>query len=274
MKMRCYFNGKMCRLEDIKISPYDIGMLRGYGVFDVMCTANGKPFLFPEHFARLKKFAAEMKLQLPFAEKEFGKILEKLLKENKFKKSTIRTVLTGGTSANAFLPGKPTCYILIEKFEPLPKECFEKGVGVATMEFGRHLPHVKITNYVEAIKNQHVKNRKGALEITYIKNGKVLENSMSNILMFKGDTLITAKEGILLGTTRNLVVKLAKKKFKVEEREVSEKEFRVADEVFLTGANKDVVPVVKIDGKKVGDGKVGKNTKAIMDLFADYYKNY
>lgn len=272
--MQCYFNGKICKLENIKISPYDIGMMRGYGVFDVMCTANGKPFLFDEHFARLKKFAAEMKLELPFSEKEFRNILDKLLKLNKFKKSTIRTILTGGVSANAFLPGKPTCYILIEKFAALPQEYFEKGVGVATLEFGRHLPKVKITNYVEPIRNQHIKNKNAAFEITYIKDGKVLENSTSNILMFKGDTLITAKEGVLLGTTRNLVVKLAKKKLKVEEREVSEKEFRAADEVFLTGANKDVVPVVEIDGKKVGDGKVGKNTKIIMELFMDYYKNY
>jgi len=274
MEMQCYFDGKICKLEDIKISPYDIGMLRGYGVFDVMCTANGKPFLFEEHLARIKKFASEMKLQFPLTDKEFENILKKLLKLNGHKKSTIRTVLTGGVSANAFSPGKTTCYILIEKFDPLPKEYFEKGVGVVTLEFGRYMPKVKITNYVEAIRNQHIRQKKGALEITYIKNGKVLENSMSNVLMFKGNTLVTAKEGVLLGTTRNLVVKLAKKKFKVEEREVSEKEFRSASEIFLTGANKDVVPVVKIDGKKVGDGKVGKHTKVVVELFKEYYEKY
>lgn len=271
--MKCYFNGKICELSQIKINPYDIGMLRGYGVFDVMCTANGKPFLFKEHLARIKKFVKEMKLDFPFTDEEFEKILAKLLKLNGHKKSTIRTILTGGVSANAFSPGKTTCYILVEKFDPLPEELYEKGAGVVTLEFGRHMPHVKITNYVEAIRNQHLK-KNGALEITYIKDGKVLENSTSNILMFKGDTLITAKDGILRGTTRNLVLKLAKKKFKVEEREIYEKELREADEVFLTGANKDIVPVVKIDGKKVGNGKVGKNTKIMMELFRDFYKNY
>lgn len=273
--MKCYFNGKICNLKDVKISPYDIGMLRGYGVFDVMCTANGKPFLFEEHFARLEKFAKAIKLRLPFSKKEFANILQKLLKINGFKKSTIRTVLTGGESANAYLPGKkPTCYIIIEKFDSLPKEAFDNGVGVVTLEFGRQFPEVKITNYLQAIRNQDLKNRKKALEITYIKNGKVLENSTSNIFIFKKDVLVTAKEGVLKGTTRNLVLKLAKKKFKVEEREVVEKEFRQASEVFLTGANKDVVPVVKIDGKKVGDGKVGKNTKIVMELFREYYEKY
>jgi len=274
MKGKCYFNGKICNFDQIKTHPYDIGMLRGYGVFDVMCTANGKPFLFDEHFARLKKFAQELKLPMPFSKTEFVDILQKLLQANDFPKSTIRTVLTGGVSANAFLPGRPTCYILIEKFKALPKEYYEKGVGVVTLNFGRHLPKIKITNYVEAIRQQHLKKRKDDIEITYIKDGKVLENSMSNVFIFKGDTLVTAKEEILLGTTRNLIVKLAKKKFKVEEREVTEKEFRAASEVFLTGANKDVVPVVRIDGKKIGDGKVGENTKVVMKLFREYYEKY
>lgn len=273
--MKCYFNGKICDLKDVKISPYDIGMLRGYGVFDVMCTANGKPFLFEEHFARLEKFAKAIKLKLPFSKKEFADILEKLLKANGFKKSTIRTVLTGGPSSSAYLPeGKPTCYILIEKFASLPKEAYEKGVGVVTLEFGRQFPEIKITNYLEAIRNQNIKNKKGAMEITYVQKGKVLENSTSNVFIFKGEVLVTAKDGVLRGTTRNLVLKLAKKKFKVEEREVTEKEFRSASEAFLTGANKDVVPVVKIDGKKVGDGKVGKNTKIVMELFGEYYEKY
>jgi len=274
MAKLAYFNGKICKPDQIKTNPYDIGTLRGYGVFDVMCTASGKPFLFDEHFARLKKFAQELKLPMPFSKTEFADILQKLLKANGFAKSTIRTVLTGGVSTNAFLPGKPTCYILIEKFVALPKTCYESGVGVVSLEFGRHLPKVKTTSYIEAIRKQHIKKRKDDLEITYIKDGKVLENSTSNIFIFKNNVLVTAKEGILLGTTRNLVVKLAKKKFKVEERDMSEKEFRTADEVFLTGANKDVVPVVRIDGKKVGDGKVGKNTQVVMELFREFYQKY
>lgn len=275
MKKYCYFKGKITTLDKVKISPYDIGLLRGYGVFDVMVTANGKPFLFDAHWARLAKFAEEMKLCLPVSKEEFRKIISKLVKLNKFSKSTIRTVLTGGESCDGFTPcGRETFFVLVEKFQPLPEECFSEGVGVVTLDFGRNLPHIKITNYVDAIRNIDWRKKNGALEITYVKNGTVLENSMSNILIFKGNRLITAKEGVLLGTTRNLVVKLAKKKFKVEERKISEKEFRKADEIFLTGANKDVVPVVKVDGRKVGDGKIGKNTKVVMRLFADFVEKY
>jgi len=274
-KNYCYFNGKIITLDKVKISPYDIGLLRGYGVFDAMCTQNGKPFLLDAHWARLVTFAKEMKMNLPINKKEFEGILQKLLKLNGFFKSTIRTVLTGGENEGVFPPKKRNTFlILVEKFKALPKEYYEKGAGVITLDFARHLPKVKITNYVEAIRNFDLKNKKKALEITYIRNGEVLENSTSNIFIVKNGKLITARDGVLLGTIRNLVIKLVDKKIKVEERAVSEKEFREAEEVFLTGTYKNIVPVVKIDGKKVGDGKIGKTTKILMDEFRKFVEKY
>lgn len=273
--MKCYFNGKICDLKDVKIGPYDIGLLRGYGVFDVMRAANGKPFLLEEHWKRLVNSAKELNLKIPANKKEFEDIIKKLLKLNGFKQSTIRTVLTGGESCDTFTPcGKENFFILVEKFQSLPAEVFVSGAWVMTLEFERHLPIAKITNYVEAIRNHRRKMKNKCLEIIYVKNGQALEASSSNFFIFKKGILITPKNKILFGTTRNLVIKLAKEKFKVEERNVSEKELRGADEVFLTATNKDVVPVVKIDGKKAGNGKVGKNTKIIMELFREYYKKY
>lgn len=271
----CYFNGKITTLDKAKISPYDLGMLRGYGVFDVMRTQNGKPFLLDEHWARLENSAKELKLKIPVTKNKFIKILEKLLKLNGFKVSGIRTVLTGGMADDGFTPcGRETFYILIEKFQALPKTCYTQGVGVMTLSYKRNIPWVKVTNYVEAIRHIDLRKKCGALEITYVKNGRLLENSMSNIFLFKGDVLLTPKEGVLLGTTRNLVVKLAKKKFKVKLKKISEKEFKGASEIFLTGANKDIVPVVKVDGRKVGNGKVGKNTKVLMQVFREFAKAY
>ena len=272
---KAYFNGKIVSAKSIKINPYDIGILRGYGVFDVMCTQNNKPFLIKEHFDRLKNSAAALKLKLPFSEKKYQVIVGKLIKNGNFKKSIIRTILTGGVSANAFSKGRPTCYILIEKFLELPKRIYDEGAAVITHEFERHLPRAKVTNYVEAIRNQEIKEKNKALEIIYIKNGIALEASTSNFFIVdKKGKLITSKEGILLGTTRNLIVKLAVNKFKVEERSILENELRGAKEVFLTATNKDVVPVVKIDGDKVGNGKVGEKTKVLMNLFNNFVNNY
>ncbi len=273
-KNHCYWNGKITTVDKIKIDPYDIGILRGYGVFDVMCANGEKPFLSKEHFERFRNSAKELELKVPFSFSEYEGILKNLLKLHGHKKSTIRTVLTGGVSENGFSVGKQTCYILIERFYNLPEEIYTKGAKLITHEFSRNLPKCKITNYVEAIKLQDKKNKQKALEILFVKNGLVLEASTSNIFMVKDGKIITPKDGILHGITRNLVLKLAKKKYPVEEREVSIDELKKADEIFLTATNKFVVPIVKVDSWKVGNGKIGKITQEMLEEFAEFEKKY
>ncbi|GBE16761.1 D-alanine aminotransferase [bacterium BMS3Abin15] len=271
----CHFNGKITTLNKVRINPYDLGILRGYSVFDVMCTQNGKPFLLSEHWKRLHNSAKELRLRVPISRKKYEKTTKKLLAANKFKKSIIRTVLTGGISTDAMSPGKETFCILIEKFRPLPISVYEKGVGVITLDHKRDFPQAKISNYIAAIRSHAHKNRKGALEIIYTNDGKALEASTSNFFIVKDNILITPKEDILLGTTRNLVVKLARKAgYKIQERDVKIKELYSADEVFLTASNKDIVPVVKIDNKKVNKGKIGENTKILMQVFKEFTENY
>lgn len=264
-------------IEKAKINPYDLGILRGYCVFDVMCTQNEKPFLLDEHWKRFQNSAKELGLIIPVSKEKYLKNILKLLKLNGFKKSTIRTVLSGGVSSDGFSleNGKETCYILVEKFKDLPKKYYEKGVKVITVNYSRHFPKAKIANYITAIKNQNNKKKEKALEIIYVSNGKAFEAATSNFFIVKKGIVIAPKEGILLGITRNIVIDLAKKnKLKVLERDVKISELFKADEVFLVATNKDVVPVVNIDGKKIGDGKVGKMTKKIIGIFEDFAKKY
>lgn len=95
-----------------------------------------------------------------------------------------------------------------------------------------------------------------------------------NFFVFIGDRLVAQKDNILKGITRNLVIKLAKKEFEVEERELKTDELALASEAFIAATNKDIVPVVQIDDKKIGAGKPGKNTKRLMQIFADFVRNY
>jgi len=271
----CYFNGKITTIDKIKISPYDIGLLRGYGVFDVMVAFNQNPFILEAHYKRLQNSAKELKLKVPISQKDYRKIIEKLIQKNGYKDSTIRTILTGGKSPDAFSIGNPTFFILIEKFHHYPEAIYQKGAKVITLEFERYRPKAKITNYVEAIRNQDIKKKQKALEIVFVKEGKVLEASTSNIFLCNNRTLITTKERILLGTTRNLVIELAEKNgFKVEQREIKEAELLKSQEVFLTATNKNIVPIVNVDGKKIGNGKVGEKTQELMNILAQFIKNY
>jgi branched-chain amino acid aminotransferase len=274
MKKKAYFNGRIIDEELVKISPRDIGFLRGYGVFDVMVTENRKPFLIKEHFVRLSGSAKELKLALPFDFKTFEKIANQLVNINNFNKSIIRTVITGGVSPDAFSPGKITSLIMLEKFKPLPKRVYEKGAKIITIEFQRECPLAKITNYVEAIKNQPLKKKKKAIELLYVKNGKILEFSTSNIFIVKKGILTTPLNNVLSGTTRNQVIKLAAGKYPVEKRDVKITELWNSDEVFLTATNKNIVPIVQVDGRIIGNGKVGDITKVMMKTFDLYCKSY
>ncbi|MFC1645323.1 aminotransferase class IV [Patescibacteria group bacterium] len=276
MNRECYFNGEFIKLGDIKINPYDLGFLRGYGVFDVMRTVNGKPFLIKEHWDRLVNSAKELNLNISVSEKEFNDIVERLIENNDLGEMNIRTVLTGGVSDDAFsLKGEETLLVTVEKLKLPVKDVFKKGARVITEDYKRFIPRAKISNYIAAIRRQDKKHRAGAIEIIYIDDGNVLEASTSNFFIVKDGEVMTTRKGILLGTIRNLVIDLAKKNgLSVAEREISVDEMLKADEAFITATNKGIIPIISIDDKLIGNGKVGGTTKKLMSIFGEYLKKY
>ena len=271
MKKYCYLNGKILSESEAKISLKDIAILRGYGVFEFLRTYNSKPFLLKEHFTRLRKSAKNLNLQLPISQKELFKQIKKLLLKNKFKESAIKLVLTGGQIIDSrgmeYDKNSPTFFILVDKLQELPKSFYQKGVKLITYEHLREIPGAKTINYITAIKLQNLCKRKKAFDILYTQNGFLLETTTSNFFIFKKDKLLTPKKNILIGLTRNFVIKLAKNKFKVEERDIDLKELERAEETFIASTTKEILPVVKIDNKIIGNGRVGKRTRYLMDLF-------
>ena len=169
----------------------------------------------------------------------------------------------------------PTFYILVSEFKPLADDLLKNGIKLAIVNHSRDAAEIKTTNYVEAVKNINERQKKRKVfEILYVSSGVVLEAATSNFFVFIGDKLIAPKDNILKGITRNLVIKLAQKEFEAEERPLKTEELALASEAFITATNKDVVPVVQIDGQKINDGKPGKNTKRVMELFAEFVRNY
>lgn len=274
----CYFNGKIVPANHALIHPDDLGILRGYGVFDVLKTVNGKIFLFDEHFQRLSDSAEYLGVRLPVSKVKIKKAIKKLVSKNKIKQASIRIVLTGGRSADAMhfdSKSSSTFYVLVSEFKPLEPSLYKNGVKLAIVDHSRDAAEIKTTNYVEAVKaiNERQKKEK-FFEILYVSGGVVLEAATSNFFAFIGNKLIAPKDNILKGITRNLVIKLAGKEFAVEERKLKLKELNSATEAFITATNKDIVPVVQIDDKKIGEGKPGKNTKRLMEFFEEFVRNY
>jgi len=264
----CYFNQKIISEKKAGVSLRDLGLLRGYGVFEVLTARQKKLFLFKEHFKRLQNSAKKLRLNLPISEKRLKLLIKKLIVKNKLTDASIRVVLTGGVSQDGITLGaKPTLFILVNKINGFEKSNYLKGVKLITVDHQREIPRAKISNYIKAIQLQKERNKKGAIEILYTHKGLVLEASTSSFFIFKGDTLITPKNSILLGTVRGFVLKIARRKFKIQERDLRLKELKEANEAFLTATIKGIMPVVKIDNLKIGNGKVGGNTKWLMEEF-------
>jgi len=281
MNEYCFLNGKILPIAEAKVGLKDIGLLRGYGIYDGLTALGGKPFRFVDHWNRLISGAHILDLNIPITEEKAEKVIIELLEKNGFGQSTnqranVRIILTGGETVNGIEYDfeNPTLYILTEIWESLPKDFYENGSKLVTYRHMRELPEYKTTNYIRAVNLQNWRKEEKAIEILYVYDNQVLECATSNIFIVKdlpaqaGKTLITADENILKGITRKVVLELAEGKYKIEERIVGEDELKTADEVFITSSFKDIVPIVRIDDFEVAGGKVGLVTKDLMERFA------
>lgn len=280
MNQYCFLNGEIVPMEEAKVSVLDIGLLRGYGIYDGIAAFNGKPFRFGDHWSRFVSGAHILNLNVPITEDGAKKKVEELLQKNGHTdRANIRFILTGGNTLNGIEYDfeKPTFYIVTEKWEPLPKEFYTDGAKLVTYRNMRELAEYKTINYIKAVNLQNWRKEEKAVEILYTYDGEVLECATSNIFIVKNKTLITPVENILKGITRKVVLELAEQipakggpALGWEERPIREEELKTADEVFITSSFKDIVPIVKIDDFEVASGQVGGVTKDLMLKFEEY----
>jgi len=264
----CFFNGKIVQSNKPLLMVNDIAVLRGYAAFDFMRIYNGVPFQFKDHMARFKNTAKLMGLKNPFSDAQIKDALDQLVHKNKDKNYHVRFILTGGETKDGLFSSVPVFYILFEKLSNLPDSLYTKGAKLITHEHQRILPEAKNSSYTQAVLLQNKRLKARAVEILYTNNTLVLEASTSNIFIVKDNVVCTPKDNILRGITRKLVLELAHKlKYKTNEKEISIDELFDADEVFLSATNKKILPIVQIDSHTIGDGKVGKITKKLLEEY-------
>ncbi len=275
MKKFYFLNGKIVSADKAQIPLRSLAVMRGYGVFDSLRSYNGKLFHFSDHYKRFKRSATLFGLPLQYSQIEIEQILRQLFKKNKCVDAHIRLMLLGGSTADGLTCEEPICAIIIEDIYALPKKYYTDGVKVITCEHQREWSQAKSINYLSAIRIQKQRQRAGALEILYHHQGNILEASTSNFWIVKDGALITAKDKVLHGITRAMVKRFAKQLgLKVVERDVKLSELKTADEAFLSATYKRVVPVVKVDKQKIGNGKVGPVAKQLMRVIDDYIAQY
>ena len=274
MNNLCYVNGEIKSTNEGAIGITYLALQRGYGVFDFGRTYNGKLFHFNDNIERFHRSASELHLKLPLSDQEIREIAVHLIQESDLRIPSIRLILTGGYSYSSPPLENPNFIIIAEELPTYPAEVYSRGAKVITVAYQRELPHVKSINYLNAIRLEPLKHEKKAFDILYYSQSGISECPRSNFFAFFGDTLVTPVEHILHGVTRKLILQLAAKRFPVEERMFSINELEVADEAFVTSTSKRVIPITRIDDKKIGSGAVGDRTRAIMQLFDDYTAGY
>lgn len=264
----CAVNGKVMPADQAQIFINDIGLLRGYGLFDYCRTYNSYPFMRNLYLQRFERSAALMGISFPFTKEALWQQMDELHRLTGERDIAFRLVLTGGYTTDGVTPAEsPNLLIITENIPYVAPEKFTQGIHVITDEYLRELPEIKSTNYVRLIMLRHKIAAAGAADVLFCKNGTVSELSRSNLFLFHGNTLVTPDANILKGITRHVVLQLAKDIFKVEERTVTTEELLQADEVFTTGTTKRVMPITTLDGKPVADGKPGHNTLRLLALF-------
>ena len=268
-----YLNGNIVPADQAAISPLDIGLLRGYAVFDLLRTVAGKPFLLAEHLERLHASAAQLGLAVPVSDAEIVSAIRELLRLNGHAEATVRLVLTGGVSADglSFDPATPTFYILTQDIHEPPASLYETGGKLLTHLHRREVPQAKTTNYITMVQNRSRIAEQGAMDLLYHDGERVFEAASASVYFVHGTTILAPKECVLHGTIGSCVLELAEGHYEVQVRDIALDEALGATEAFLTSTTRGVVPIVALDDDPVGDGNVGP---VVSDLMKRYRAKY
>lgn len=259
--MIVYLNGKFLSARDAKLSVFDPGFLYGDGIFETLRTYKGKIWEMEKHLERLVESAKMRGWKLSWSMKELAAAVEKTLQKNKFAESRVRITITPGVK-------QPTLFIWAQPLEKLPASAYEKGIAAITFPLERNFPQMKTTSMQPLLIARGEMLKKRAFESLLINHkGFITEGTWTNVFMVKGKTVITPKIGVLLGTTRDTVLKLAKPLFRIKLREITRRELMSADECFVTNAPKGIIPVIRVDGEKIGTGNRGPVTKHLQKEF-------
>lgn len=263
-------DGALCDTSQAKISVLDRGFLYGDSVYEVLRTCDGAPFALTEHLARLRKSAAKIFLPIPWSDAELSDDLDLALEaaNHGARESYVRLVVTRGDAEeiglDPALATNPRRIVIVRPYPSIPPELYSRGAKVALARAGMGpFQGIKTGNYLPNILAVREARARGAYEAWIVDEaGRLTEGANSNIFLVKGGRLATPPAAnILEGVTRAKVLALAKKEQIVaKEREVSVTDAFAAEEAFLTSTLREVMPVVEIDGRKVGDGKPGPIT--------------
>ncbi|NLE37698.1 MAG: branched-chain-amino-acid transaminase [Pirellulaceae bacterium] len=279
MSLKVYINGQHVDQEDATISVFDHGLLYGDGVFEGIRSYGGRVFRLREHLDRLWDSAKAIWLEIPMSKDEMARAVEDTLAANGIRDGYIRLIITRGVGTLGLDPTEcrnPQVIIITDKIALYPAELYEKGLEIITVSTMRNhpaalSPRIKSLNYLNNILAKIEGLQAGCIEALMLNHkGEVAECTGDNIFVVRGGRILTPpnEAGILEGVTRDVVIDLARQSgIEVRETPLTKHDVFIADECFLTGTAAEVIPVVKVDSRPIGNGKPGLITQKLIGLF-------
>lgn len=278
---KVFLNGHWLAADEARVSVFDRGFVFGDGVYEVIPVYGKRPFRLNQHLDRLKQSLGAIHLPNPHTDQEWAQIIQQLIEQNEKPDQMIYFQVTRGAAprdhafpANViptvFAYGKPLHYATASEIS--------KGVSAITADDVRWLRcDIKSIALLGNVILRQNAIEKGAAEAILVRDGLLTEGAASNIFIVKNNTIVTPPKGALIlpGVTRDLVVELARKNgVACEERSVTSEEVFAADEVWLTSSTKEILPIVRVDEKTIGNGKPGAMHEKMFTIYQDYKDSF
>src|SRR5882762_3120749 len=278
---KIYIDGKFYSEGEAKVSVFDHGLLYGDGIFEGIRFYTGRVFRLEEHLDRLWDSARSICLVVPMSKREMTEALLETVRQNDLRDGYIRLLVTRGVGNLGLNPAQcetPSVIIIAATITLYPEAMYQNGLTVVTVATRRTNPAslnpaVKSLNYLNNVMARIEANLAGADEALMLNDaGNVAECTADNVFIIKHDQIFTPPitAGALRGITRSIVFDIAAEfGLSIVEADFTRHDIFVADECFLTGTAAEIVPVVKTDGRIIGNGKPGPITTRIIARFRE-----
>lgn len=273
-----YLNGEYKAIEEAYVSVLDRGFLFGDGVYEVIPAYGGNLLRLDEHLNRLQNSLDGIRLKNPLTNQAWETMLDSLIKQNSGEDQYLYLQITRGVAAKRDhnFPDQihQTVFAMSNILSPVPRAESEKGIEAVTLDDIRwHACNIKSTALLANTLLRQQATDRGAGEAILIRDGFATEGSASNVFVVIDGVVITAPTSPLLlpGITRDLVLELANThNIACQQREITEAELRSASEIWITSSTREIVPVLKLDGKPVGNEVAGPVWQRMIDIYQQY----
>jgi branched-chain amino acid aminotransferase len=270
----CWFNGEIAEVGSTMLHINDLGLMRGYGLFDYFRTYNLKPFQWDWYWERYERSAKQLRIDNPLTQKEALQVVSDLIARQGGTDCAVRFLLTGGYTQDSVSSAKANLLIITEDLHHTPAVEYTTGIKVMSYKYVRDLPTIKSIDYKHYMILQAELRANNANDVLFYKNGEISELSRSNVFIVNNRKLITPHTNILHGITRRTVLELANDDFEIEERTVFLQELLDAQEVFTTSTTKRVLPISRVDDQVIGNGSIGPQTQFLLNKINQFVKNW